>query len=440
MTEELLTRLRTAIIDYKAKHGCTYMELAEQFIRSNAFGSYSNKTFKLKPILSWKVLEEDDIGDIIIHDFESEEEAQEKFEELYPNGAKDKAKKHLMYQAPSGYVPHAGKQSLEGWTDAAAIDYLVHETTEAKNVAQTISDVMSILKDESETGLINNVNPVSVSDAIDKRKDLQSELEHERARTLFNLLREEENSGQLYILPPASWKNQNMAQKKGGKLKYPELTKMNIAPEKHTDPQYFRLLELDRFLSGKDGVSVGMVLSKAHKVLAGNFGANPEWRESINGSPAIKESTGVENFNFGKHMGSNLIEMIDEMANKGFDIQPIFDSQCGGNCVGIVKLSDIVGLISDLSFELNKSQTVSVLENYGVNGLIRPPPPQIDASTDLSVAGNILKHGNECVIVKFDPNNWLGNKDEEEHVKGVLEPGYHIMTAHDIIAYRLPQS
>ena len=195
------------------------------------------------------------------------------------------------------------------------------------------------------------------------------------------------------------------------------------------------MLELDRFLSGKDGVSVGMVLSKAHGVLAGNFGANPEWRESINGSPVIGGSAGNENFNFGKHMDSNLIEMIDEIANKGFDIQPIFDSQCGGNCVGIVKLSDIVGLMSDMSFKLNKSQTVSVLENYGV---IRPPPPQIDASTDLSVAGNILKHGNECIMVKYDPIIFR-NKDEKEHVESVLEPGFHIMTAHDIIAYRLHQ-
>ncbi len=436
MTEELLTRIRKAIIDYKTKHGIrSNLVVAKQFIRSNAFGSYSNKTFKLKPKLSWKVLEEDDFGDIIIHDFESEEEAQEKFDEIYVNGANAKAKKHLMYQAPVEYVPYAGDESLVGMTDAEAIDYLVHETTEAKNIEQTLSDITSILKDESETGLINNVNPESISDAIDKRKDIQRELEQERARTLFNLLREEENSGQLYILPKTSWTNQNMAQKKGGKLKYPDPEKMIITPQKHTDPRYFRLLELDRFLSGKDGVSVGMVLSKAHGVLAGNFGANPEWRESINGSPVIGGSAGIENFNFGKHMDSNLIEMIDEMANKGFDIQPIFDSQCGGNCVGIVKLSDIVGLMSDMSFKLNKSQTVSVLENYGV---IRPPPPQIDASTDLSVAGNILKHGNECIMVKYDPIIFR-NKDEKEHVESVLEPGFHIMTAHDIIAYRLHQ-
>ena len=77
------------------------------------------------------------------------------------------------------------------------------------------------------------------------------------------------------------------------------------------------------------------------------------------------------------------------MANKGFDIQPIFDSRQGGNCIGIVKLSDVVGVLSDLSFNLRDEDTVATLKSYGAEGLIRSPPPQIDASTDLSVAGNI---------------------------------------------------
>ena len=68
---------------------------------------------------------------------------------------------------------------------------------------------------------------------------------------------------------------------------------------------------------------------------------------------------------------------------------------------------------------------------------MRPPPPQIDASVDLSVAGNILKHGNDCVIIKFDPENWLGSKTELAAIKKILEPGCHILTSHDVIAYRL---
>jgi hypothetical protein len=103
----------------------------------------------------------------------------------------------------------------------------------------------------------------------------------------------------------------------------------------------------------------------------------------------------------------------------------------------MVKLSDVAGLMSDDSFNLRPDSTVSELQNYGPEGMILPPPPQIDASSDLSVAGNILKHGNDAIIVKFDPNNWFGNKTELEVAKKILAPGYHIMTSHDIIAYRL---
>jgi hypothetical protein len=73
------------------------------------------------------------------------------------------------------------------------------------------------------------------------------------------------------------------------------------------------------------------------------------------------------------------------------------------------------------------------------HNLILPPPPQIDASSDLSIAGGILKHGIEAIIVKFDPENWSRGESELDVIKETLMPGYHIMTSHDIIAYRLNQ-
>ena len=62
MTEELLTRIRKGIVDYQVKHSCTKEELAEHFIRSAAFSPHSS--FKLDPIYGYKVLEEDDFGDM----------------------------------------------------------------------------------------------------------------------------------------------------------------------------------------------------------------------------------------------------------------------------------------------------------------------------------------------------------------------------------------
>ena len=438
MTEELLTRIRKGILDYQMKHSCTKEELAEHFIRSAAFSPHSS--FKLDPVYGYKVLEEDDFGDIFIHECQTKSEAQEKFDELYPNGASKEAKSYLMYEAPVDLIPKAGVQSsaeisLNGKNHDDVIKAIVSKGT--KNVAGHITSILNSLKDENETGVLNNVNPSSVSESISKTKSLQEDLENQRAEAVFSLLKGSSDV-EKYIIPKASWQDQEMSTK-GESLVYPNLSKMPVELNKKGKKGigYSFLLEFDRFLSGKLGVNVGMVLAKVHPELAKNMGANPEWRESINGSPNSETPSSSEDFNFGRHLGSNLREMFDEMAKKGFDVQPIFDKRSGGNCIGIVKLSDIVGLMSDMSFELRNEHTVSVLQDYGAEGLIRSPPPQIDASTDLSVAGDILKHGNESLIVKFDPEHWFGNKDELEQIKQTLEPGYHIITPHDIIAYRL---
>jgi hypothetical protein len=341
----------------------------------------------------------------------------------------------ILYNAPVNFIPKAGVQersqkNLSMLSNSDAIQAIVDAG--ALRIADTISDINRILKDESETGVMNNVNPATIDDAINHRKSLQEHLEMRRAETVFSLIRDSDD-GEKYLVKEAAWRSQNMATS-GEALIYPDPKKMSIDVTSSKKIQYSTLLALDRFLSNEMGVSVATVLAKVHPILAEAFSANTEWRPSLSGSPG---SSGDGEFSFGKHLGSNLREMIHEMAHSGFDIQPIFDKRIGGNCIGMVKLSDVAGLMSDDSFNLRPDSTVSELQNYGSEGIILPPPPQIDASSDLSVAGNILKHGNDAIIVKFDPNNWFGNKTELEAAKEILAPGYHIMTSHDIIAYRL---
>ena len=435
MTQELLTRIRQGIVEYKKRHdSCTNQELAEDFIRKTAF-SPSTNSFRFEVVEGWNVIEEDDLGEIKIHKFEDKAEAEEKVKELYPNEIKRDALELICYPAPIKVIPHAGVQKrsqtdLTGLSDSDAIQAIVDAG--ASRIADTISDIHRILKDETETGIMNNINPVTVDDAINHRMSLQEDLETTRAEAVFSLIRDSDD-GEKYLVKEAAWRSQNMATS-GEALIYPDPKKMSIDVTYSKKIQYSTLLALDRFLSNEMGVSVATVLAKVHPILAEAFSANTEWRPSLSGSPG---SSGDGEFSFGKHLGSNLREMIHEMAHSGFDIQPIFDKRIGGNCIGMVKLSDVAGLMSDDSFNLRPDSTVSELQNYGPEGIILPPPPQIDASSDLSVAGNILKHGNDAIIVKFDPNNWFGNKTELEAAKETLAPGYHIMTSHDIIAYRL---
>ena len=62
MTQELLTRIRQGIVEYKMRHNCTSQELAEDFIRKTAFSPLTN-SFRFEVVEGWNVIEEDDLGE-----------------------------------------------------------------------------------------------------------------------------------------------------------------------------------------------------------------------------------------------------------------------------------------------------------------------------------------------------------------------------------------
>ncbi len=430
LDNELLTRIASRIEQYKTRHGKTNFEVAEQFIRHIAFNP-NNRSFRMEEVIGWKVIEQDDFDpeDIQIHNFYTKEDAEIKFNELYQNGADKTAKKFLMYQAPVDVKPIAGvKKSkqvhLSSKSEADALDEIIKKG--ASNFEDKISDIFSALKDEEQTGIMNSSNPKSLKEAKKKRLDLQEKLEKNRARHVFELLRDSSN-GEKYLVPKKSWEDQNMRTSKE-KYVYPDPSKDPIEVIESVSMRYHQLLEFDRFLSNRMEVSVGMVLALVHPELAKSMGADPKWRSALSGTSESEDT------DFGRHLGSNLREMIEEMAHKGYDSQLIFDRETGGQCIGLVRLSDVAGLLSDSSFVLREGSIVRDLRDLQ---LLRPPPPQIDGSNDLSVAGSILKHGNDCVIIKFEPKHWAGSDSELETMLEVLEPGFHIMTSHDVIAYRL---
>ena len=429
--DELISRISIRLEQYKLRHKITRNEeVAENFIRHIAFNP-NNKSFRLNEIQGWSVIEQDefDPDEIIIHSFHIEAEAKEKFEELYPNGADKSAMKYLIYETTIDVSPAAGVKSseqtdLSSMSESDALDEIIKKG--AKNFAEQITSINNALKDEEQTGVMNSSNPTSLKEAIARRMQLQQKLETIRAKHTFELLRDSDN-GEKYLVKEKSWSDQNM-RTAGEKYEYPNPSKDTVKVTKSVSIGYSLLLEFDRFLADDMEVTVGMALSLVHPKLAESMGADPKWRKSLSGTVDSDE------VDFGRHLGSNLKDMIHEMAHKGFDSQLIFKREKGSDCIGLVRLSDVTGLMSDNSYVLRDESTVSDLKSLN---LIRPPPPQIDASVDLSVAGNILKHGNDCVIIKFDPENWLGSDTELTAIKKILEPGCHILTSHDVIAYRL---
>jgi len=413
MTEELMARIHKGIQEYTKRHNCTIKELAEDFVRKTAF-STSNNSFKIRETKGYHVIEEG-IDEPEIHRFDTKEEAMKKVDQLYPNGLDKKALKYICYEAANSFRPTAGSHEssstdLSSMSNSDAEKEIVEAG--AARIADSISDINRIIEGEETSGYLNTVNHLTMEAAINHRSKLQTKLEIARAENVFTILKDGK-----FLQDEKSWYEENNTD-------YPSI-KSDISVSSAKKIQYSTLLALDRFLSNESGVTVGHVLVIAHAILAPNFNEGAK-REALSG----KNSN-----TFGRHLRSDLFEMVDDMARKGFDVQPIFDHE-DGQCIGMVKLNDVAGLMSDDSYILRPGATVSDLKNHN---LILPPPPQIDASSDLSIAGGILKHGIEAIIVKFDPENWSRGESELDVIKETLMPGYHIMTSHDIIAYRLNQ-
>ena len=449
MSEELITRIRKGLERYRRENNIkSNKKVAAEFLRKMAF-SPGNSAFKLVEVNGWSVVSFDTMEDEIIVDrFLEKSEAEERFVELYPNGAEPEAKEFLMYEAPLRYNAWAGKPFgkkstlLTGLSDSEAREKIVEAG--AENFINQITKILDFTRDEEFTGIRNGVNPLSVKDAMKARSDLQEKREKARARKLFRLLEERHGSEELYIKDEKSFLDQNINEK------VPKLSVKDIEIKSGTSIGYHQLLEFDRFLSGDHDVSVGLVLCKSHEILAPKFDANPKFRPSLSG-PLLKMSNlsivdgSIKNkmedeFSLTRrHLKSDLREMVDEMANKGFDVQPIFEDEVGGECIGVVNISDIAGIMADRNFNLDEGMVVGDLNKIkGIeDGFIQPPPVVIDASKDVSVAANILKHGNELILIKFDPENWHRSESEKSEILEILQPGYHIFVAHDLITYRL---
>jgi hypothetical protein len=427
MTEELMVRILMGIENYKRVNGgpasMTDLQFAENFIRATAF-SPSNSGFRFRSIRGWRIVEINDDFEgppFTLHDADSKEEAEKKLQEIYPGGVGEELLPYLCYETDIEFQPVVGVKeksqvSLSEMSDQDAINQIV--LNHATNITATMTDIKNHIKGAKETGHLNETNPKTLKSAIKQVENLQLELEEKRAEQLQELV--VNRGGKRHLLTKKEWTSSEVQD-------YPDLsTKIEIAKPKNI--QYSVLLALDRFLSNSLGVSVASVLAKVHPILAPNFGENPKLRPSLGG---------VGSGTIGRTMDSNLIEMMSDMATKGFDVQPIFGPF--GKCIGIVRLNDVAGLLaSDSSFEIRPGDNISRLNDSDLK-LILPPPPEIDGTADLSIAGGILKHGTQAVMVNFQPDSWVGKDSELKEAKEVLAPGLHIMTSHDIIAYRLSE-
>ncbi len=407
MTKELLTRVYQGIRNYDG----TDKKLAEDFLRANIFSTLNN-AFRLDPISGWHVLDIDDFDGSSIHFFETEEKAKNKVEQLY-GSCSDEFLSLMCYAGDIGYNAKAGKKN-------PGINIDENDATEklmekgVSNITATLTKIKNSQKGELETGLIEVFNPSTLEEAKNKRIDLIKKLGSRRGDEISKLLIRDRVNTRLKTEP--EWIDESSSP-------YPSFEDMALKISKPAF-DYSTLLALDRFLSVSLESPIAYVLAKVHPILAESYGEYTTIRPIIGG-----EGSGP----IGRTLNSNLKEVMSDMAIKGFDMQPIFDDS--GKCIASVRLQDVAGFItSPRGMNISDDTKIKYLEDCN---LLLPPPPQLGGETDLSIAAAMLQHGAEAVLVYFDPNNWFSDKRKLEETQKVLNPGLHIMTSHDVVAFQL---
>lgn len=227
------------------------------------------------------------------------------------------------------------------------------------------------------------------------------------------------NEGERTIIPKQEWKDW----KSDSSQKYPSLP--NVKGVKvASDPQIQRILAIEAYLFHRVSEPVLVALAHAHTILG------PAMR-----SPGQRPSLMSGDSFLGANEGDDMLSLIKTMATDGFDLHPVFLKT--GQCVGSVVLQDVTTfLVTNGGDSLPEKLHPSELKKIGLLG---PAPPILDALEPTHRVAEILTNGVGAILVYFDPTMW-GDHSNSEFLRETLEPGYHIVTQHDLVTRTLMTS
>lgn len=191
------------------------------------------------------------------------------------------------------------------------------------------------------------------------------------------------------------------------------------------EQQIYNMLAIEDFLFHKTDITLLEALMVSHRNIWENFDS-PEKRPSI-----MHENTII-----GAVEGhSGLQNLIQTMAQRGFDFHPIFGTD--GQCRGTLELKNVMQFLQQRPFDsIPDVINVNELEQLG---LLSPAPPVLDEKLPLHRAGELLHSGIGCVLVRYEPERWPKTMYTEKLRKNLdqtLEKGVHIFTTHDFVNAR----
>lgn len=194
------------------------------------------------------------------------------------------------------------------------------------------------------------------------------------------------------------------------------------------DPGASFLNALRTILLDTKVASLAEVLAYSHPILEVEYVT-----ESVVGTPRKPIN---DNDVHGVFTTSKVEDVIEIMAKKGFDNQPVYCKE-SGRCIGSIRLREAMK-----NLYLGRYSNHNTFQNYQdmiKENLMLLPPPMFSPSDSIEYVVSIFNSGCEAVLFEFDKETWLEYGGAPE-VTEVLENGLHILTPHDVVIYFLKKN
>jgi hypothetical protein len=219
--------------------------------------------------------------------------------------------------------------------------------------------------------------------------------------------------GKRAVISEKQWKAKN------GKETYPPKELENVVLRKIKASQINPLIAIEEYLFPLGGDHLLFALARAHERSYESYGA-----EKIRPSLVADSNIGVQIDQ------SDLSAVIETMAVRGFDFQPVFHK---GKCVGTLEIKEIMKYLQNHEFG-SLPATVN-RDGLTERGLLSPAPPILDGRLSLHRSNEIMYYGIGCVLVNYDKDQWT--EDEQKELDKSLKEGLHIFTRHDYVVAQI---
>lgn len=314
----------------------------------------------------------------------------------------------LCFEAPLRLIPVA-KTSREELVDFESLTANEKKRQINADIRNKVVDGVNLLiseKDGNTTDLRNYGSFEELRDAYQNSIDAQ--------------LGKFANDVELSV---ENWEDLSLQNK--ASLKIPSATKKRNWVTSQNDPGAFFLNSVRKVLIEKEVHSIAEVLAYSHPILEAEYVS-----EEIRGSPRKPVNT---NDVHGVFTNSNVRAVIETMAKKGFDNQPVYCRK-RDQCIGAIRLKEALENLFHGNY--NDFETFEDYDKMIEKGLMLHPPPVFLPTDPLDYIVSLFNAGCEAILFKFVQSRWMqfnGNST----VADVLNDGWHILTPHDLVIFML---